>query len=159
MKKVALICLLLLSSCTDIKVMFGPPSYEHCGTVDVLEVFRREGGLITCEEAMTTTKAAYELLWSRGPGTLNENWRVEFMWGAIDASDPWGRTTYEKHLIQVQEKAPSSIFHELGHAFMFENHSGGRSQHRKMCTDKNWRQLEQEFEVKPYCHLVGTGPE
>lgn len=145
MKKL-LICLLLLASCS-------PASFEDCGKVDVLDVYRKSGSLLSCEDAMSTTKAAYELMWTRGPGVLNENWRVDFMWGAIDASDPWGRTTYDQHLIQVQEQAPRTILHELGHAFMSENHSGGISQHRKMCADENWQKLEHEFEVKPYCHL------
>ena len=76
------------------------------------------------------------------------------MYGAIDASDPWAQTRYDEHIIQVQEQAPTSILHELGHAFMSENHSGGRDQHQKMCADKNWQKLEHDFEVKPYCYLV-----
>ncbi len=153
MAKYLLILLLLLTSCATLKILFGPPTFEHCGKVDVLEVYRLEGSALTCEEMLKVTTSAYEDLWTRGPGMLRETWRVEFMWGAIDITDPWGRTTYDKHLIQVKQLAPNTILHELGHAFMSENHSGGRSQHRKMCADEAWQKLEREWDIKPYCYL------
>jgi len=152
MVKVSIILLLLLTSCTTLNTLFGPPVFEYCGEVDVLQVYRREGSQMTCKEVLSLTTSAYETLWTRGPGALNEAWRVEFMWGSIDISDPWGQTTYDKHLIQVREIAANTILHELGHAFMSENHSGGRSQHRKMCADETWQKLEREWEVKHYCH-------
>ena len=152
--RVLLVCLLLLSSCATLKLLFGPATFEYCGKVDTLEVYRKDGAWMSCKDALDTTEAAYEILWQKGPGPLNETWRVEYMYGAIDISDPWARTEYDKHLIQVKEEQPRSILHELGHAYMSETHSGGRSQHQKMCADKHWQQLERDFEVKPYCHLV-----
>ena len=148
MKRLLLACL-FLCSCECLS-----PKMELCGKVDTLEVYRKGGSMLSCKDALATTQAAYDILWQRGPGVLNESWQVEFMWGAIGADDPWGRTTYDKHLIQVQERAPRTILHELGHAFMSETHTGGMSQHEKMCADKNWQKLEREFEVIPYCHLV-----
>lgn len=143
MKK--LLIFLLLASCT--------PTYEDCGEVDVLHVFRRTGSMLTCKDALATTDAAYAILWQY-ESPLNEAWRVEFMYGAIGADDPWGRTTYGEHLIQVQERQPRTILHELGHAYMFETHFKGRSQHSQMCADETWQKLEKDFEVIPYCHLV-----
>lgn len=145
----------LLSSCAATVKIFGPPTYEYCGKADVLEVYRVVGGFMSCKEVLATTSAAYEIMWQyKKAGPLNEVWRVEYTRGTIDISDPYARTDYEEHLIQVQEQEPRSILHELYHAWMSETHSGGRSQHRKMCDDPDWQKIEHDFEVHPYCYLV-----
>lgn len=127
--------------------------YEHCGNIDTLDVYVKEMSPISCQDALSTTQEAYDLLWQRSFGPLNSSWRVEYMWGNIDIDGPLAQTDHEKYLIKVQSNAPRSIFHELGHAYMFE-HSTSGSHHKKMCTDDAWRHLENDFGVKPYCHLV-----
>jgi hypothetical protein len=150
--KLLLCSMLVLCSCATLSDL--GTQYEYCGNVDTLQVFVQSGSQIGCRDAMSVTNSAYELLWQRAAGPLNESWRVEFIHEPIDISDPWARTYPYSHLIQVQSEAPTSIFHELGHAYMDENHSGGLSQHRTMCSNPVWRRLENDFGVKPYCHLV-----
>lgn len=150
--RATLICLLVLSSCTTFKSLFGPPVFEYCGKVDTLEVYNQQYSSLSCKEALDVTKAAYKILWQKGPGPLNESWRVEYIWGSIGVDDPYAHTDPDKQLVQVKEQESHSILHELGHAYMFENHSGGRNQHQKMCADDHWQQLERDFDVKPYCH-------
>ena len=139
--------LLVFSSCAT---FFNAAPQTYCGNVDVLSVYT-EGN---CKEAMQITNDAYELLWQKAAGPLNEQWRVEFTWGAIDVSGSWAKTDPRARLIVVRSVAMPSIFHELLHAYMMETHTGGRNQHRKMCANKVWRKLEDDFGVKPYCHLI-----
>lgn len=142
-------CCLLLTSCVALKDLFFEPKYEYCGNTKVFNVYRKDFSFLTCGQALATTNAAYNLLLQKGP--LKEQWDVVYMWGAIDVSDPYARTTPESHLIQVQEKEARNILHELGHAYMFENQLGDQSQHAEMCADQAWQKLEREFDVRPYC--------
>ena len=143
---------LLLSGCATLFTL--TPKYEYCGNVDTLAVHVKDGAFMDCKEAMQVTNEAYELLWQKAAGPLNESWRVEYMWGAIDATEPWAKIYPDEHRILVQSAAPHSIFHELLHDYITETHTGGRNQHRKMCANTLWRQLEIDFDVKPYCHLI-----
>lgn len=151
MRQFALAILVFVTSCA----LFSSKKsdYEYCGKVDVLEVFIKNEAT-TCKKAMAVTNEAYELLWQKAAGSLNEPWRIEYMYGLINVEDPWAMTDYSKHLILVKSENLHNVFHELGHAYMSEMHSGGRSQHRKMCADKIWQKYESDFGVEPYCHLV-----
>lgn len=144
--------LLLFSSCATI--FNTTPAYTYCGNVDVLTIYVREGSFIDCQEAMQVSNSAYELLWQKAAGPLNQPWRVEYVLGAIDITEPWAKLYPQERLIQVQSAAPSGLFHELLHAYMSETETGGRNQHRTMCANKLWRQLENDFNVQPYCHLI-----
>ena len=150
--KVLIASLILLSSCG----LFPKEGSQltYCGRIDVLTIYSKISAL-SCENALAVTDAAYDLLWQKAAGTLNESWQIEYVPGFINIEDPWAVTYPEQHLIKVKSERPNSIFHELGHAYMCETHSGGRSQHGKMCADKVWRKYEDEFGVTPYCHLVG----
>lgn len=150
MKKL-LAAMLVMVSCASFPSL--NPAPEFCGKVDVLDVYVRSG-ILDCESALQVTNEAYELLWQKDAGPLNETWRVEYVWGGIGIDDPWARTYPAERLIQVTSEAPFSIFHELKHACMFETETGGRSHHRKMCKDEAYLKLERDFGVKPYCHLV-----
>jgi hypothetical protein len=154
MKGVLISLLFLLSSCAALQALFGPSALKYCGKVDTLEVYRQEYAFLSCKEVLDTVSAAYNILWKKGPGPLNQTWRIEYVHGSIAIDDPWAHINPDEHLIQVQEQEPRSILHELGHAYMSETHSGGRSQHRKMCDDVVWQRLERDFEVRPYCNLV-----
>lgn len=156
MKKLLISAILLLAGCASLVSLFGSPRYDYCGKVDLLSVFVKSESLITCVEALTITNQAYEILWQKAAAPLNEPWRVEYTWGVIDYSDPWAKTVPSERLIKIQSSARESILHELLHAYMFESETGGTSHHRKMCANKLWRQLEDSFGVRPYCHLLSS---
>lgn len=144
--------LLFLLSCTSIPKIHW--ELEPCGSVDKLEVFIKQYGLLSCKEAMEVTKFSYDILSKQAAGPLTLAWRVEYTWGSIGIDDPVARIFPDTRLIQVQSSTPRSVFHEMLHAYMFEHESGGRDQHRTMCANKRWRELESEVEVRPYCHTV-----
>lgn len=140
--------------CHCIAISNEKAQYEYCGNVDVLTIYVKQSSMFGCKDAMAVTDAAYDLLWQKAAGPLNDAWRVEYMYGSINIEDPWAATFPEEHLIRVQSDRPRSIFHELGHAYMYENHSGGKSQHKKMCADKKWLKYEEDFGVTPYCQWI-----
>ena len=146
-----LLSALLFSSCAALRV---PPESAYCGNVDVLAIHVKNGSSLTCEHAMRVSNDAYELLWQKAAGPLNENWQVEYTWGIIDVTDASAKISPREHLIVVQEASPHNLFHELLHAYMTEMHTGGRNQHKTMCANAKWRQLEKDFGVPEYCHLM-----
>ena len=152
MKKWLFLSVLLIASCISLRDLWTT-RYEYCGKVDVLEVYKGTYSFLSCKDALAVTDAAYEILWQK-VGTLNQPWRVEFMSGSISVDDPYAFTDPVQRLIRIKEEQPRSILHELRHAYMYETHTGGKTQHGTMCGDEAWLKLEREFEVLPYCHLV-----
>lgn len=152
--KIFLLVSLLFCSCASIKYLFHEPKYEFCGKIDVLEVYRKDFSFSSCKELLQVTEEAYEILWQKVAGPLNEPWRIEYMWGNISIEEPWAQTDPHIHLIQVREARTHSILHELRHAYMFETDTGGPSHHKTMCADKVWLKIEHDFDVMPYyCHI------
>ncbi len=143
--------LLLFLSCATLGL---PPESTYCGQVDVLAIHVKNGSLLTCEQAIRASNEAYELLWEKAGGPLNEAWQVEYTTGTIDVIGASAKISPREHLMFVQASTPENLFHELLHAYMTETHTGGRNQHRTMCGNKVWRKLEIDFGIAPYCHLM-----
>lgn len=156
MRRLFIGCLILIS-CASLKELFTvEPKYEYCGNVDTLQVYQKYYSVLSCKDVLATTEAAYSIFRNKESKILNDTWRVEYMWGMISIDDPYACTYPNDHLIRIREQEPRSILHELMHAYMFETHSGGRNQHRKMCADKHWLELEKDFEVRSsYCQFEG----
>lgn len=149
MRKLLLTSLLLLSSCATLV-----SNYTYCGNVDVLAVHVKEGTELSCPEALRITNSAYELLWQQAAGPLNEQWRVDYIWGLIDVIGASAKIEPDQRRITVSVSESESVFHELLHAYMTETHSGGRNQHRTMCSNSKWQQLEKNFGVHAYCQYM-----